>query len=102
MYAFDFYLSPPPPSPFLSFSIRFPSIVHTYTCMCVHCMYQCINSPIGFLFIYPQEAEKAKAALDKKKVLGKRIVVDWAKTDLGAVKKNVSSVLSVEVVIVQL
>ena len=37
-----------------------------------------------------QEAERAKAALDKKKVLGKRIVVDWARTDLGAIKKNVS------------
>ena len=37
-----------------------------------------------------QEAERAKAALDKKKVLGKKIVVDWARTDLGAAKKNVS------------
>lgn len=39
-----------------------------------------------------QEAERAKGALHGKKALGKRIIVDWARQDQGAAKKNVSSV----------
>lgn len=35
-----------------------------------------------------EEAEKAKGALDGKKALGKRIIVDWARQDQGAAKKN--------------
>ena len=36
-----------------------------------------------------QEAEKAKAVLDGKIALGKKIIVDWARQDQGA-KKGVS------------
>lgn len=35
-----------------------------------------------------EEAERAKTALDGKKALGKRIIVDWARQDQGAAKKN--------------
>lgn len=38
--------------------------------------------------VYLKEAEKAKAALDGKKALGKKIVVDWARFD-PATKTNV-------------
>ena len=41
-----------------------------------------------------KEAEKAKAALDGKKALGKKIVVDWARID-PATKKNASHTISV-------
>lgn len=40
-----------------------------------------------------QEAEKAKAFLHGKKALGKKIIVDWAKQDQGASKKNVSIIM---------
>ena len=38
----------------------------------------------------PQEAETAKAGLDGKKALGRKLIVDWAKVDQGPSKKNVS------------
>ena len=58
--------------------------------MCVRSSFYVRVLKVVFFPLHLQEAEKAKAALDKKKVLGKKIVVDWARTDLGAVKKNVS------------
>ena len=44
---------------------------------------------ITVFFPQYQEAERAKSALDGKKALGKKIVVDWARYD-PASKKNVS------------
>ena len=42
-----------------------------------------------------QEAERAKENLNGKKALGKKIIVDWAKQDQGAMK-NVSGVTECE------
>ena len=52
--------------------------MYVYSCEIV---YMCANVSL-------KEAEKAKAALDGKKALGKKIVVDWARFD-PASKKNV-------------
>lgn len=41
-----------------------------------------------YRLVFLKEAEKAKAALDGKKALGKKIVVDWARFD-PASKTNV-------------
>jgi len=43
-----------------------------------------------FLLLLSQEAERAKENLNGKKALGKKIIVDWAKQDQGALK-NVSA-----------
>jgi RNA recognition motif-containing protein len=51
-----------------------------------------VMEPRGYCFVEystREEAEKAKAALDGKKALGKKIVVDWARID-PATKKNAS------------
>lgn len=47
-----------------------------------------LMSVVQFELVYLKEAEKAKAALDGKRALGKKIVVDWARFD-PATKTNV-------------
>ncbi len=42
-------------------------------------------------FCVTQEAERAKVGLDGKKALGRKIIVDWARTDYGLAKKTVST-----------
>ena len=44
--------------------------------------------------VFAQEAEKAKSALDGKRALGKKIVVDWARLD-PATKKNVKRIIHI-------
>lgn len=46
------------------------------------------TSVVQLEHVYLKEAEKAKVALDGKRALGKKIVVDWARFD-PAIKTNV-------------